>query len=73
MMGRKVICVRCINCSHNNIAKDIRLLDEMAIFVYTGLIFIQVRAFESSIPLIAVLMSKTLCAIHCPEVIRHFT
>ena len=28
-------CVRCINCSYNNIAKDIRLHDKIAMFVYT--------------------------------------
>ena len=39
-----VICVRCINCSYNNIAKGFRLLDTIAIFVYIGKI-IQVRAF----------------------------
>ena len=26
--GRKVIYVRCINCSYNNVAKGIRLLDK---------------------------------------------
>ena len=31
-----VIYVRCINCSYNNVAKGIRLLDKKAIFVYTG-------------------------------------
>ena len=34
--GRKVICVICINCSYNNIAKGIHLIDKIAIFVYTG-------------------------------------
>ena len=34
--GRKVIYVRCINCSYNNVAKVIRLLDKKAIFVDTG-------------------------------------
>ena len=28
MLGRKVIYVRCINCSYTNMAKDIRLLDK---------------------------------------------
>ena len=28
MLGRKVIYVRCINCSYNNLAKGIRLLDK---------------------------------------------
>ena len=27
-VGRKVIYVRCINCSYNNVAKDIHLLDK---------------------------------------------
>ena len=36
MLGRKVIYVRCISCSYNNVAKGIRLLDKKAIFVYTG-------------------------------------
>ena len=43
--------MRCITCSHNNIAKGIRLNDKVAIFVYTGKKIIQVRAFESNIPL----------------------
>ena len=38
MLGRKVIYVRCINCSYNNVAKGIRLLDKKATFVYTGII-----------------------------------
>ena len=46
-----MICVECINCLCINIANGIRLLDKMAIFVYTGKNFIQVRAFESNIPL----------------------
>ena len=44
----KVNYVRCINCSYNNLAKGIRLLDKKAIFVYT-----QVGAFDSNIPLSA--------------------
>ena len=35
-LGRKVIYVRCISCSYNNVAKSIRLLDKKAILVYTG-------------------------------------
>ena len=35
ILGRKVIYVRCINYSYNNVAKGIRLLDKKAIFVYT--------------------------------------
>ena len=30
MLGRKVIYVRCINCSYNSVAKGIRLLDKKA-------------------------------------------
>ena len=37
MLGRKVIYVRCINCSYNKVAKGIHLLDKKAFFfVYTG-------------------------------------
>ena len=36
MLGRKVIYVRCISCTYNNVAKSIRLLDKKAILVYTG-------------------------------------
>ena len=36
MLVRKVIYVRCISCSYNNVAKSIRLLDKKAILVYTG-------------------------------------
>ena len=43
--------MRCINCSYNNIAKGIRLLDKIAIFVYAGKKFTQVRAFESNFSL----------------------
>ena len=43
--------MRCINCPYNNIAKGIRLHDKIAIFVYSGKKFIQVRAFESNISL----------------------
>ena len=34
----KAVCwgVKCINCSYNNVAIGIRLLDKKAIFVYTG-------------------------------------
>ena len=34
--GRKVIYVRCISCSYNNVAKSSRLLGKKAILVYTG-------------------------------------
>ena len=36
MLGRRVIYARFINCSYNNVAKGIRLLDKKAFFVYTG-------------------------------------
>ena len=36
MLGHMVIYVKCINCSYNNVAKSIRLLDIKAFFVYTG-------------------------------------
>ena len=49
MLGHKVICEICINCSHNNMAKGIRLFDKKVILV-TQENFIQVRAFESNIP-----------------------
>ena len=51
MVGRKVIYVRYISCSCNNVAKGIGLLDKKAILVYTGKKFMQVRAFERYIPL----------------------
>ena len=47
-----MICVECINCLCINIANGIRLLDKIAIFVYTGKHLIQVRAFESNFPLV---------------------
>ena len=48
--GRRVIYARFINCSYNNVAKGIRLLDKKAFFVYTGKKIMQVRAFERYIP-----------------------
>ena len=51
MLGRKVIYVRCINCSYNNVAKSIRLLIKKAFFVYYRKNVMQVRAFERYIPL----------------------
>ena len=36
MLGCKVIYVRCISCSYNNVAKSIGCLDKKAILVYTG-------------------------------------
>ena len=41
MLGRKVICVRCINYSYNDIAKGIRLIDKLAI------LFIQEKSHTS--------------------------
>ena len=41
-----MIYVRCINYSHNNVAKGIRLLDKKTIFVHTEEKIMQVRAFE---------------------------
>ena len=49
MLGRKVIYWRCINCSDNNVAKGIRLLDKKQFLDRKNLM--QVRAFEGSIPL----------------------
>ena len=46
-----MIYVRCINCSYNNVAKGIRLLEEKA-FLFIQEIFMQVRAFERYISLI---------------------
>ena len=36
MLGRKVIYVRRLSCSYNNVTKGIRLLCKKAILVYTG-------------------------------------
>ena len=35
MSGCKIIYVRCINYSYNNIARSISILDKIAIFVFT--------------------------------------
>ena len=56
MLGRKVIYVRCINCSYNNVAKGIRLLDKKAFFCLYRKKLMQVRAFERYIPLTDVLL-----------------
>ena len=45
MLGRKVIYVRCIKCSYNNVPNGIRLLDKN-IFLFIQENFIQVRGFE---------------------------
>ena len=34
--GHKVIYVRCLSCSYNNVAKGICLLNKKAFLVYTG-------------------------------------
>ena len=49
MLGRKMICVECINCLCMNIANGIRLIDKIAIFLYRKRL--HTRAFESKIPL----------------------
>ena len=49
-VGVKVIYVRCVNCSYNNVAKGICLLDKNIFRLYRK-IFVQVRAFERYIPL----------------------
>ena len=51
MLGRKVIYVRCISCSYNNVAKGIRLLDKKSNSCLYRKIFMQVKAFERYIPL----------------------
>ena len=48
MLGRKVIYVRCINCSYNNVAKGICFLDKKQ-FLFIQEKFRQIRAFESYI------------------------
>ena len=50
MLGRKVIYVRCIKYSYNNVAKGIRLLDKTHFLLLQEKIM-QVRAFEGYIPL----------------------
>ena len=45
MLGRKVSYVRCINCSYNNVAKGIHLLDKKHFCLYMKNVM-QVRAFE---------------------------
>ena len=54
MLGRKVIYVRCISCSYNNVAKGIRPLDKKSNSCLDRNIFVQVRAFERYIPLMQV-------------------
>ena len=50
MLGRKVIYVRCIKCSYNNVPKGIRLLDKKHFCLYRKK-FMQVRAFERYVSL----------------------
>ena len=45
MLVRKVIYVRCINCSYNNVAKGVRLVGKKALLFKQEKIM-QVRAFE---------------------------
>ena len=45
ILGRKVIYVRCINCSYTNVAKGICLLEKKHFCLYWKN-FMQVRAFE---------------------------
>ena len=56
MLGRKVIFVRCINCSYNNVAKGIRLLDKKAFFIYTGKFHASKSVRKIHIPLILLLI-----------------
>ena len=44
-VGRKVIYVRCINYSYNNVAKGNRLLDKKH-FLFIQEKFMHIRAFE---------------------------
>ena len=70
MLGRKMIYVRCINCSYNNVAKGICLHDKKAFFVYRKN-FMQVRAFERYIPLKSVLwLIKWTPLSYCDQRIR---
>ena len=50
--GCKVIYMRCINCSYDNMAKDIRLLDKKAFFVYTGKISYKLELLKAISPYI---------------------
>ena len=54
MLGRKVIFVRFISCSYNNVAKSIRNLDKKSNSGLYRKIFMQVRAFERYIRLITI-------------------
>ena len=74
MFACKSICVRCINCSYNNIARRIGLLDKIVIFVYTGNFSYKralraLRAFEIGEPLKSKLFVcvSLPCVIQCSE------
>ena len=58
MMGRKVIYLRCIKCSYNNVAKGIRVLDKKAIFGFQEK-FHASKSFRKTYPL------KATCG--CPK------
>ena len=59
MLGLKVIYVVCTNCSYNNVAKGIRLLDKKkTFFCLYRKTFMQVRAFESYIPLTSLISPR---------------
>ena len=49
MLGRKSIRVRCINCSYNNKARSIGLIDKLP-FLFVHVLFIQISAFEIGEP-----------------------
>ena len=51
MLGRKVIYVRCLSCSYNNVTKSICLLDKKSNSCLYRKNYMQVRAFERYIPL----------------------
>ena len=50
-LERKVLYVRCINCSYNHVARVIGLLDKKRNFCFYRKNFMQVRAFVRYIPL----------------------
>ena len=60
MLGRKVIYVRCINCSYNNVAKDIRLPDKKH-FVYTGKFSCNEELLRDIPPEVKALMRLRIC------------
>ena len=56
-VGGIVIYVRCINCSYNNVAKGIGLLDKKHFCLYMKF-FMQVKAFERYISLMHTLLTS---------------